>query len=66
MNETVLKYGMLAVKALLTLAFVAAGTAKLIGVEMMVQTFDGVGIGQWFRYVTGVIEIGRASCRERV
>jgi len=31
-----------------------------MGVEMMVQTFDLVGIGQWFRDVTGNIEIGSA------
>jgi putative oxidoreductase len=38
-------------------AFVAAGFAKLSGQEMMVQTFEAVGVGQWFRYVTGVIEV---------
>ena len=51
-------YAILAIKALLTLAFVAAGGAKLMGVEMMVQTFDAIGWGQWFRYLTGVIEVG--------
>ncbi|MEX3016709.1 DoxX family protein [Gymnodinialimonas hymeniacidonis] len=54
------KYLPLAVKALLTLAFVAAGAAKLIGAEMMVATFDAIGWGQWFRYLTGVIEVGAA------
>jgi uncharacterized membrane protein YphA (DoxX/SURF4 family) len=48
------------IKVLLTLAFAAAGGAKLAGAEMMVQTFDAVGVGQWFRYVTGVIEFGSA------
>lgn len=48
------------IRALLTLAFVAAGLAKLAGAEMMVQTFDAVGVGQWFRYVTGLIEVGGA------
>jgi putative oxidoreductase len=48
------------IKAVLTLAFGAAGAAKLAGAEMMVQTFDAVGVGQWFRYVTGVIELGSA------
>ncbi len=50
----------LAVKALLTLAFAAAGIAKLAGAEMMVATFDAIGWGQWFRYLTGVIEVGSA------
>ena len=61
MNDSFKKYGILAVKGLLTLAFVAAGLAKLAGVEMMVQTFETIGVGQWFRYVTGVIEIGGAA-----
>jgi putative oxidoreductase len=48
------------IKVVLTLAFAAAGGAKLAGAEMMVQTFDDVGVGQWFRYVTGAIELGSA------
>ena len=46
-----------AVRVLLALAFGAAGAAKLAGVPMMVQVFDAIGFGQWFRYVTGVVEI---------
>ncbi len=49
------------IRVLLTLAFAAAGLAKLAGVEMMVASFDALGIGQWFRYVTGVIEVGSAA-----
>ena len=60
MSEKVKSLGLLAVKAALTLAFVAAGLAKLSGQEMMVQVFEGVGVGQWFRYVTGAIEVGAA------
>ena len=37
--------------------FLLAGALKLIGVEMEVQLFAVVGIGQWFRYVTGSIEV---------
>lgn len=55
-----MKYAVLGIKALLTLAFVAAGSFKLIGAEMMVQTFDAIGWGQWFRYLTGLIEVGAA------
>jgi len=57
MNTTLL----MIIKGLLTAAFVMAGTAKFIGVEMMVQAFDALGIGQWFRYATGVIEFGGAA-----
>jgi len=60
MSPNVGKYGLVGVKVLLTLAFVAAGAAKLAGAEMMVQTFEAVGMGQWFRYVTGAIEIAGA------
>jgi uncharacterized membrane protein YphA (DoxX/SURF4 family) len=56
MNKTVL----LGIRAVLTVAFAAAGIAKLMGVPMMVQTFDAVGVGQWFRYVIGAIELGSA------
>lgn len=55
-----MKYLSLGIRALLTLAFVAAGMSKLAGVEMMVATYDAIGVGQWFRYVTGLIEIGGA------
>ena len=55
-----MKYALIGVKVLLTVAFAAAGLAKLAGAEMMVHTFDAVGVGQWFRYVTGLIEVGSA------
>lgn len=55
-----MKYLSFGLRALLTAAFVAAGFAKLSGVEMMVATYDAIGVGQWFRYVTGIIEVGGA------
>ena len=55
-----MKYLSIGLRTVLTLAFVGAGGAKLAGVEMMVGTFDTIGLGQWFRYVTGVIEVGAA------
>ena len=55
MSPQMKKYALLAIKALLTLAFGAAGLAKLAGAEMMVATFETIGWGQWFRYVTGLI-----------
>ena len=45
------------VRILLALAFGAAGAAKLAGVPQMVQVFDAIGAGQWFRYVTGAVEV---------
>jgi putative oxidoreductase len=37
--------------------FLMAGGSKLAGVRAMVSLFDAFGVGQWFRYVTGVIEV---------
>ena len=47
----------LVLRFLLAVAFLAAGGAKLAGVPAMVQVFDAIGIGQWFRLVTGAVEI---------
>jgi putative oxidoreductase len=44
-------------RILLALVFLAAGGAKLASVPAMVQIFDTLGFGQWFRYLTGVVEI---------
>jgi uncharacterized membrane protein YphA (DoxX/SURF4 family) len=41
----------------LALMFLMAGGSKLAGVPAMVSLFDTIGLGQWFRYVTGVIEV---------
>lgn len=54
------RWGVLALSALLACAFGAAGVAKLAGVPQMVQVFDGIGLGQWFRYVTGAVEVAGA------
>jgi uncharacterized membrane protein YphA (DoxX/SURF4 family) len=37
--------------------FLLSGTFKLVGAAPMVQMFAAIGIGQWFRYATGTIEI---------
>ena len=44
----------------LALMFLMAGGSKLVGVPAMVSLFDQVGVGQWFRYVTGIIELTAA------
>jgi uncharacterized membrane protein YphA (DoxX/SURF4 family) len=51
---------LLVIRVLLTVAFLAAGLAKLAGAAMMVATFETIGWGQWFRYLTGLIEVGAA------
>ena len=49
-----------ALQILTAAAFVMAGCAKLFGQPMMVETFEKIGVGQWFRYVTGGIEVASA------
>ena len=53
-------YLSLGLRALLTCAFLAADGAKLLGVDAMVETFGQIGLGQWLRYATGIIEVGGA------
>jgi putative oxidoreductase len=63
-NETDPQRGRAALVALwltqggLAALFLMAGGSKLAGVPAMVSLFAAVGLGQWFRYVTGVIEVG--------
>ena len=40
--------------------FLLSGGSKLVGAPAMVNLFAAIGWGQWFRYVTGVIEVGAA------
>ena len=42
---------------LVALAFVFAGSGKLAGNAAMIELFNKVGIGQWFRYLTGLLEV---------
>jgi putative oxidoreductase len=49
--------GVWILQVVVALAFLAAGAAKLAAAPFMVQLFDQIGIGQWFRIVTGVVEI---------
>ena len=37
--------------------FFMAGTPKLTGAENMIQVFAAVGLGQWLRYFTGILEV---------
>lgn len=48
------------VQALLALVFVSSSWAKLTGKPEMVALFTAVGVGQWFQYVTGILELSGA------
>lgn len=51
------RYVILGVRVGLAAIFLMAGWAKLSGNPMMVQVFATVGLGQWFRYLTGGLEV---------
>src|SRR5437868_5093290 len=42
---------------LTALALLAAGGSKLSGSPDMVAMFEKIGFGQWFRYLTGSLEV---------
>jgi putative oxidoreductase len=44
-------------QAFLAAVFLMAGGSKLASVTPMVQLFEAIGFGQWFRYVTGALEV---------
>ena len=44
-------------QGLASLAFLMASSGKLLGKPEMVALFEAIGIGQWFRYVTGILEL---------
>lgn len=52
--------GLWTLQVLVAINFLFAGGGKLAGMEPMVEVFEAVGIGQWFRIVTGALEVGGA------
>src|SRR5438309_3381333 len=44
-------------RVVLALAFVLIGAAKLTGTANTVEYFDAIGWGQWFRYMTGFLDV---------
>ncbi len=44
-------------QAVVAAAFFAAGAAKIAALPYMVHLFAQIGLGQWFRVVTGIVEI---------
>ena len=50
-----------ALRVVLGLAFLAVGTTKLTGTRQTVEYFAAIGWGQWFRYLTGLLDIVGAA-----
>jgi putative oxidoreductase len=51
------RIGAWTVQGIVAAAFLAAGVAKLAGAPFMVDIFEQIGVGQWFRVVTGAVEV---------
>ena len=49
--------GIWVLRVIVAALFIAAGFMKLSGQPLMVAEFDTVGLGQWFRYLTGAMEL---------
>jgi len=47
-------------RVVLGLVFLAIGTEKLTGTEVTVEYFAAIGWGQWFPYVTGLLDAAAA------
>jgi putative oxidoreductase len=63
MSDTVVTQSRAAIIALWVVRIIVAGLflfaafMKLIGTQMEIDVFNTVGLGQWFRYVTGLMEL---------
>jgi hypothetical protein len=53
-------------QVVVAIAFVGVGSAKLSGDASMVAMFATIGIGQWFRFVTGGLEIVGAALADTI
>jgi uncharacterized membrane protein YphA (DoxX/SURF4 family) len=54
--------GFYRVQAVLGLIYICAGSAKLLGADIMVEAFDVTGLGQSLRIAVGILEIGGGLC----
>lgn len=53
----VAEVGLWALQIYAAYVFLQTGSAKLMSAPMMVAAFGKIGLGQWFRYLTGTIEV---------
>ena len=54
---SILNWALWVIQVYLAYRFLIAGWAKLSGAPMMVGLFQAIGAGQWFRYLTGTLEV---------
>lgn len=60
MKSRALEIGSWTLRVLLAAVFAFAAYRKFTGHPIPVATFQGLGLGQWFRYLTGVLELAGA------
>ena len=53
-------FALWALQVVLALVFAMAGLSKVFGDQAMVGMFAAIGVGQWFRFVVGLLEISGA------
>jgi DoxX-like family len=54
--------GFYPIQSFLGLVYLCAGSAKLLGADIMVEAFDATGLGQSLRVAVGVLEICGGLC----
>ena len=59
-KKTAARVALWITQLVLAAMFLFAGGSKLAGAPAMVQLFTAIGWGQWFRYLTGAIEVSAA------
>ena len=59
-RKRLLSIALWTLQVVLALTFAMAGLAKMGGDQAMVEMFATIGVGQWFRYVVGTLEIAGA------
>jgi putative oxidoreductase len=59
-KKTAARVALWITQLVLAAMFLFAGGSKLAGAPAMVQLFAAIGWGQWFRYLTGAVELSAA------
>jgi len=51
------RVGLVILRVVMAVVLLGAGGAKVVGDAWMVAVFHAIGLGQWLRYVVGILEI---------
>jgi putative oxidoreductase len=56
-----IRVGALAARGLVAIAFAVAGATNLSSTPSVFEMFEAVGVGQWLRYLAGLVELAGAA-----